>query len=177
MDELSKLINELEQNIERLEKNYNMQFEAVANRAIMTRRLKNKKVDAIGKGDNAAISELDAEILKNEDTLRQEQIKAGEAFNRLEDARAILESERQYRKEISEASQEILELTQKLREIDEIMQELSQPNLSEDKRRMLVRRLDNIEVTLEDGYKKTGDKYEDVAKALKLAGEKLNRAR
>ena len=176
MDKLSKLINELEQNVERLETEYNMQIEAAQSRMEMSKKLHAKMVNVIGKGDNDTALELNEEILKNEEALRQGQDKAGEAFNRLEDARAILESERQYRKEISEASQEILELTQKLREIDEIMQELSQPNLSEDRRKILLSRLDNIEVILEDGYR-TGDKYGDVAMALTLAGEKLNRAR
>ncbi len=176
MDKLSKLINELEQNVERLETEYNMQIEAAQSRMEMSKKLHAKMVNVIGKGDNDTALELNEEILKNEEALRQGQDKAGEAFNRLEDARAILESERQYRKEISEASQEILELTQKLREIDEIMQELSQPNLSEDRRKILLSRLDNIEVILEDGYRK-GDKYEDVVMALTLAGEKLNRAR
>lgn len=176
MDKLSKLINELEQNVERLETEYNMQIEAAQSRMEMSKKLHAKMVNVIGKGDNDTALELNEEILKNEEALRQGQDKAGEAFNRLEDARAILESEKQYRKEISEASQEILELTQKLREIDEIMQELSQPNLSEDRKKILLSRLDNIEVILEDGYRK-GDKYEDVVMALTLAGEKLNRAR
>ena len=176
MDELSKLISELEQNVRRLETEYNMQTEAAQNRMEMSKKLRGKMVNVIGKGDNDTALELNEEILKNEEALRQGQDKAGEAFNRLEDARAILESEKQYRKEISEASQEILELTQKLREIDEIMQELSQPNLSEDRRKILLSRLDNIEVILEDGYR-TEDKYGDVVMALTLAGEKLNRAR
>lgn len=176
MDELGKLISELEQNAERLETEYNMQTEAAINRMEMIEKLRDKMVKVIGEGDNNTASELNKEILQNEEALRQGQDKAGEAFSRLENARAVLKSEKQYRKEISEASQEILELTQKLREIDEITQELSQPNLSEERRRILADRLDNIEVTLKDDIR-TGNKYEDVAMALTLAGEKLNRAR